>query len=222
MAGGTVATGTLLIVDDHELLAESLSWALRAESFEVTVVTPASTDVILEAAAEHRPQVVLLDLDLGRSVGSALPLIAPLRDHGALVVIVTGVTDRVRLAECLEAGAAGLLPKSTAFDDLVESVREVLDLGTLVNSARRQQLLAELRNQRTEGRRRMEPFSRLTPREREVLLCLMDGQSAEVIARTAYVSLATVRSQIRSVLQKLAVNSQLAAVAKARRAGWPG
>ncbi len=60
----------------------------------------------------------------------------------------------------------------------------------------------------------------LTPREQEVLRDLMDGRSAEAIARASYVSLATVRSQIRAVLQKLAVNSQLAAVAKARQAGW--
>jgi len=216
-----VATASLLIVDDHELLAESLAWALRAESFAVNVVTPTSPQAILEAAEHTRPDVVLLDLDLGRHVGSAVPLIGPLRSCGTLVVIVTGVTDRHRLAECLEAGAAGLLPKATAFEDLVEAVREVLDLGTLVSASRRAELLSELRAQRGQRRRRLEPFEQLTPREREVLRGLLEGHSAEAIARASYVSLATVRSQIRSVLQKLAVNSQLAAVAKARQAGWP-
>jgi DNA-binding NarL/FixJ family response regulator len=216
----TLAGATLLIVDDHELLAESLSWALRAESFAVTVVAPASAQAVLDAAAEHRPDVVLLDLDLGGAVGSSLPLIGPLRAGGALVVVVTGATDRMRLAECVEAGAAGVLGKSTPFDDLVEAVREVLEHGSLITPARRTALLAELRARRAEGRRLMEPFERLTPREREVLLGLLEGQSAETIARNAYVSLATVRSQIRSILQKLAVNSQLAAVAKARDAGW--
>lgn len=217
-----MAGGTLLIVDDHELLAESLAWALRAESFEVAVIAPASAQAILDAAAEHQPSLVLLDLDLGREVGTSLPLIGPLRDTGALVVVVTGATDRVRLAECVEAGAAGVLPKSTPFDDLVAAVHDVLEHGTLLTPARRSDLLSALRAARAERRRRFEPFERLTPREREVLLGLLDGQSAETIARTAFVSLATVRSQIRSVLQKLAVNSQLAAVAKARQAGWPG
>jgi len=57
-------------------------------------------------------------------------------------------------------------------------------------------------------------------REREVLAALVDGLSAEEIAETHYVALTTVRSQIRSVLQKLGVRSQLAAVAQANRIGW--
>lgn len=215
------SVGTLLIVDDHELLAESLAWALRAEGFEVAVVPPTSAEAVLEAAAKHEPQVALLDLDLGRPMGSSLPLIAPLRSSGVLVVVVTGVSDRVRLAECLEAGAAGLLHKAASFDYLVEAVLEVLELGTLITAHRRSDMLSELRAQRAQRRRVLEPFMRLTPREQEVLRALLEGNAAETIARTSYVSLATVRSQIRAVLQKLGVNSQLAAVAKARASGWP-
>jgi len=215
-----VTGGKLLIVDDHELLAASLSWALRLEGFDVTVVSPSTADEVLDAASRLAPDVVLLDLELGHPIGSAVPLIAPLRERGVLVVIVTGATDRVRLAECVEAGAAGLLEKSASFERLVESVREVAQLGTLITPHRRTDLLMELRAQRAERQRRLEPFTRLTPREQEVLRALMDGQSAETIAKGSYVSLATVRSQIRAVLQKLAVNSQLAAVAMARREGW--
>ena len=57
-------------------------------------------------------------------------------------------------------------------------------------------------------------------RECEVLAALIDGLSAEEIAETQYVALTTVRSQIRAVLQKLGVRSQLAAVAQANRVGW--
>ena len=214
-------TDGVLVVDDHELLAQSLSLALQAEGFDVAVVAPTGIDAVLAAAREAQPAVVLLDLELGDAVGSALPLIAPLRAGGALVVIVTGITDRIRLAECLEAGAAGLLDKSSSFLHLVDAVREVAELGTLLSPGRRQDLLAELRRQRANRTRRLQPFRRLTPREAEVLKALMDGQQAEAIATTSFVSLATVRSQIRSVLTKLNVNSQLAAVAMARREGWP-
>jgi two-component system nitrate/nitrite response regulator NarL len=62
---------------------------------------------------------------------------------------------------------------------------------------------------------------RLSNREREVLVALVDGQSAETIAGNQFVALGTVRSHIRSILRKLEVNSQLAAVATARRAGFP-
>lgn len=64
-------------------------------------------------------------------------------------------------------------------------------------------------------------FKHLTPRERQVLLALMRGATAQQICKESYVSLPTVRSQIRSVLSKLGVRSQLAAVVVAYRSGWP-
>ena len=64
-------------------------------------------------------------------------------------------------------------------------------------------------------------FEQLTRRERQVLLALMRGATAREISKESYVSLPTVRSQIRSILLKLGVSSQLAAVVLAYRSGWP-
>jgi DNA-binding NarL/FixJ family response regulator len=210
----------VLIVEDHGLLAESLLLALRAEGLDAERVAPVTIDGILSEARRLSPTVVLLDLDLGGEIGSSVGLIPPLQELGAQVVMVTGITDPARLAECLEAGATGLIDKTTSFDQLVDSVREVAELGTIVSPTRREALLAELRRQRRDDQRRREPFERLTPREREVFAALMDGKPAEVIATESFVSLATVRSQIRTILLKLGVNSQLAAVALVRRNGW--
>lgn len=101
-----------------------------------------------------------------------------------------------------------------------------------VRSAARGQLTADatesdqlrrlLRQQRKDHAERLAPFARLSPRERDVLSHLVEGRSAEAIAAAGYVSLSTVRSQIRAVLGKLEVNSQLAAVAAVRAAGWTG
>ena len=211
---------SVLIIEDHELLAQSLVFALRAEGVNAETVKPDSKQQILDAAEQLRPTVALLDLDLGGEIGSSVSLIEPLESLGAQVMMVTGVTDRVRLAECLEAGATGLINKSAPFDQLVEAVREVVELGTLVAPTQRHELLSELRRQRAADRARAEPFERLTPREQDVLRGLMEGKPAELIAEQAFVSLATVRSQIRAVLLKLDVNSQLAAVALARKSGW--
>ena len=63
---------------------------------------------------------------------------------------------------------------------------------------------------------------KLTARERQVLAALMEGKSCEVIADSWFVSLATVRTQIRAVLTKLGVGSQLAAISLAFRSGWSG
>jgi two-component system nitrate/nitrite response regulator NarL len=210
----------VLVVEDHTLLAQSVAVALTIEGFDVFRPEHLDADAILAAAVAHRPGVVLLDLSLEDAV-SALPLIPPLCDLGAAVVVVTGVTDRVRLAECVEAGALGIVGKHESFEALIAAVSEAAQLRALLSTGQREDLLQELRHHRADTTRRLEPFGRLTRREREVLRSLVDGESAEVIAKQSFVSVATVRSQIRSVLSKLGVNSQLAAVALATRGRWP-
>lgn len=213
-----------MLVEDHELLAQSLGFALRAEGAVVDITTGPTADDVLGRARELEPDLVLLDLNLdsgqAQQLHSGLPLIEPLTEGGALVVMVTGSADEVGIAECVEAGAVGVLRKSSSFDELVDAVRTVLRDGTLLTDHERQEQLAFLRSERQQRSRRMEPFDALTRREAEVLDRLMHGLSADQIATAWTVSTATVRTQIRAVLSKLDVNSQLAATARAREAGW--
>lgn len=211
---------TVVLVEDHHLLAQSLALALEASGVHVQCCPDVTPTAILRLVETIAPAVVLLDLDLGREVGTSLPLIPTLRDLGTRVVMLTGVTDRVRLAECIEAGAAGIISKAEAFDRLVGDVHRLTDGSALLSAHEREELLSVLRRHRADDRQRLEPFARLTARETQVLAALMDGHSAEQIAAEAFVSLTTVRSQIRGLLTKLGVNSQLSAVATARRAGW--
>jgi DNA-binding NarL/FixJ family response regulator len=163
---------------------------------------------------------VLLDIRLGGTVGNGIDLIGPLVATGAAVVMLTAETRRSMLASCVEAGAAGWLGKDVFLDDMEATLRDVLDGSPLIGRADREALLDELRIERASLVRALSPFERLTLREREVLAALVDGLSAEEIAETQFVALTTVRSQIRAVLQKLGVRSQLAAVAAANRVGW--
>lgn len=186
----------------------------------MTIATLESRESVLAQAARVRAGVVLLDLDLGAAVGNGVDLIAPLNEMGSQVLVVTGSTDRVRHAACVEAGAAGFMEKSARFDELLHATLDAAHLQALLSPNQRQELLAELRQQRAEKRARLAAFEQLTPRESEVLAALCEGRSAQAIAAAAYVSEATVRTQIRGILTKLGVSSQLAAVAAARRAGW--
>jgi DNA-binding NarL/FixJ family response regulator len=149
-------------------------------------------------------------------------LISRCVDEGARVLMLTAVTDRARLAACIEAGAVGVVAKAQPLHELVSAITEVIEQGTALSYEQRQQWLAELREHRSLEAQRLEPFERLTERERQVLAALLDGWSADRIAEEWVVSITTVRSQIRSILLKLGVNSQLQAVAEARRAGWAG
>jgi two-component system nitrate/nitrite response regulator NarL len=208
-----------MIVDDHELLAASLRLALISEGYEVDV--PPATATAVYAAAQHAaPDVVLLDLDLGEAGGDGSVLVEALCIGGARVVVVSGTADRLVVAGCLEAGACGYVSKSAPLDDLLAAVRAAATGDRVMPESQRRGLLAELKQARADRERALSPFDELTGRERYVLAQVMDGHSASDIAQSSYVSEATVRTQIRAVLNKLGVRSQLAAVAAARRAGW--
>jgi two-component system nitrate/nitrite response regulator NarL len=209
----------VLIVEDHTLLAQSLLIALNAEGCHAQVAELTDPATLLAEVRASRPGVVLLDLDLG-VLGDGVDLVKPLTELGARVLVVSGTTDRRRLAETVERGAVGFMSKTVHFEQLLATVLDVVAQRPVLSTAVRYELMAELRRARATRSRDLAPFMTLTPRERAVLAALAKGQRAEAIAADAGVSGATVRSQIRSVLAKLGVNSQLEAVALAWTIGW--
>jgi DNA-binding NarL/FixJ family response regulator len=211
----------VLVVEDHRLLAETLALSLHMNGFE-SVETPEDLSVasVLKKAADFKPQVVLLELHREK-VSMTAAMVAPLVNQGARVLLLTSIPDSVDvLAECLEAGAAGSFDKGDTFDHLIALIRDAALGHAVLEPCVRQELLAVLRQHRTEHDVCMNLLRRLSPRECEVLRSITEGKSAKDIARDRTLSLTTVRSQIHSILQKLGVNSQVAAVAVARRAGW--
>lgn len=219
--GGQRLTGVrVAVIEDHALLAESLRLSMSAEGADVSIVSLTSPDEIVQACARHRPQVVLLDLDLGHAVGDGATLIPQLVGGGARVVMLTGSTDTARLGDCLERGAVGVIPKAEALDFLVEQVRRVAHGERVLTAQRRLDLLLENRKARAEREHRLAPFASLTDREQQVLTELMRGRQVDEISRGMFLSAATVRTHVRAILQKLGVRSQLAAVARAREVGW--
>jgi two-component system, NarL family, nitrate/nitrite response regulator NarL len=139
---------------------------------------------------------------------------------GATVLVLTGSTDRALLGRCLELGAVGIASKSDDYDRLLECIDLAVRGESPTPVTERVELLVAAQEARAAELRRWTPFSSLSPREREVLDRLAHGEAADAIAAVTFVSLATVRTQIQSILRKLQVSSQLAAVALAHEAGW--
>ena len=212
-------TARVLIVDDHALVAAGLQVALSARGWTAETAAGLTSAEIIDHVRRFQPRCVLLDIRLcpGRD---GLELIAPLRTTDTTVIMLTAETEPAVLAACLDAGAAGWIGKHSALDDVETALTHTLAGVPLVGRTIRETMLDDLRSQRANRRHTLSPFERLTVRERDVLAALADGQSADDIAATRYVALTTVRSQIRSVLTKLGVRSQLAAVAHTHRAGW--
>lgn len=209
-----------LIVDDHEMIAQGIAVALDAAGVQTEVTSGPTSEAVITLAERHQPDVVLLDLQIGGEIGSGLSLIEPLKQLGARVLVVTGVTDRAALGECIEAGAVGVASKSEGFDALVDKILRAATGDSVMTRHEEYALIDEARRHREADRTRLEPFAALTPREQTVLWGLMEGKQADALAGESYVSISTIRTQIRAVLRKLEVNSQLAAVAMAREAEW--
>ncbi|SDC99485.1 response regulator transcription factor [Streptomyces prasinopilosus] len=232
----------VLVVDDHRIFAESLAAALAAEpDVEVSAAGsgPAALRCLERGAAEGRRfDVLLVDADLGGAAPSG-PSAVPARagdgdgvvDGMSLVAGVRSVHPRVRIvvlaekddphraALALQAGAGGWVAKDCSLSRLLTVVRGVLRDETHLPPALLTGVLRELtaaRRHRTESERLVES---LTPREREVLRCMVAGLGRKAVAERLYLSPHTVRTHMQNVLGKLGVHSTLAAVALARRAG---
>jgi DNA-binding NarL/FixJ family response regulator len=213
-------TNRILIVDDHPLIVMGLKVALVARGCQVETTSGPTAAAVIALAHSFQPDCVVLDVHLGDQVGSGVDLIGPLCEIGAAVVMLTGETDRFLLASCLEAGAQGWIGKGSGLDEVVEAIADVGAGRSLFGCAAQETMLDELRAHRASRGRALARFELLTSCEQRVLGALIEGSSAEQIAEAHFVALATIRSHIRAVLHKLGVRSQLAAVAKARRAGW--
>ena len=211
------------VVEDHQLFAETLDLALTLEGHAVRRVPIEGPRIhsrqLLAAILRTRPGVVLLDLDLGQQT-SGLRLIAPLHRAGIAVVVVTGCDDEVRWGECLWYGARTVLPKTSPLNTILATIRRIGENRTVIDRAESERLRGRFRLEASAVQKIRLRLETLTPREAQVLAALMNGRHVPEIARDAFVSEATVRTQVKSILAKLEVSSQLAAVGAAHRAEW--
>ncbi|MGH8992938.1 MAG: response regulator transcription factor [Acidimicrobiia bacterium] len=215
-------TPRVLIVDDHTLLSQALGDALMNYGLtDVRIAGPHELggEALIALTKAWRPSVVLLDIYLGGGE-VATPLVPVLSAMGAVVVVLTASEDRTVWGQALEAGAAGVLSKSVALNDLVVSILRAAAGQPLLDDGDRAVLADEIDRLRKADEKRLGAFQRLTRREQQVLAALVDGRPAKQIARDLHVSIPTVRTHIRSVFDKLGVNSQRAAVTMALAAGW--
>ncbi|GAB6985650.1 response regulator transcription factor [Nocardioides pyridinolyticus] len=211
------------IVEDHDLFAEALDLAITLQGHQVQRVSalgPGTTHVtLLQAVLRQRPEVVLLDLDLGPAADGG-QLVRPLTEEGVPVVVLSATRDPSRLGQCLAEGARAVVPKWAELNSIIGGIRCVVAGLPAMDRGERERLLASYAEEHRRIRETRAALASLSRREGEVLGRLMDGVPVSDIARSSYVSEATVRTQVKSIRAKLGVTSQLAAVGAARRARW--
>jgi two-component system, NarL family, nitrate/nitrite response regulator NarL len=213
----------IVILEDHVLFAESLELALTVEGYDVRrAVIPdreQSPGALLSSVVRQQPRIALVDLDLGR-FGDGEKLIGPLAKAGVNVVVVTASVDRARWGETIRYGARKVLSKARPLNDILSTVRRLNQGLQVMTAEEREELLAAWHKERAHLAELRARLDLLTLREREVLAHLMRGRTVREIASSSVVSEATVRTQVKSILAKLEVTSQLAAVGLAHHTGW--
>lgn len=208
----------VVVVDDHPLLLIGLKYSFEQAGLSVTVGPVLPTGELIDWITSQWPDCAVLDLNLPND-GGGLALIRPLVARGINVVILTGETSSALWAACINEGAAAVASKAEPLDEVVELARQVC-AGRAVRVSQRATLAREGQRLTQERSQQLAPFRSLSRREQEVLAALMDGLGPAEIAERDFVSVQTIRTQVKALLRKLSARSQLEAVAKARSAGW--
>lgn len=199
----------VVIVENHQLVSESLSLLLDSQAGMVVVGSAASVLESSELPDDLNPDVVVMDFHLGDGTGHDAALaMRKVYPAAKFVFLSRDESDNARLA-AVEAGASAYIHKSAHASEVVRAIREVARGVSLITPATVARLVSK-------GRDREQVRESLSARELEVLRLLAGGIATRQIARMLGISYSTVRSHMRSISHKLGARSMVNAVVTAR------
>lgn len=204
-----MTTLTVLLIDDHSVVAEGLESLLSTHSDIVVVASVRSVRAGVDAFREHRPDVVLMDISMPEVDGIEGTRRILAIDSAAKVIALTGFATEHLVADVVEAGAAGYMLKSVSGPELTDAIRSVA-AGQAAFSDEALALLIARRQGARVG-------DDLTPRELDVLEGLVNGRSNKQIGHHLGLSPGTVRVHVSSILSKLHVDNRTAAAMLAQQ-----
>jgi two-component system nitrate/nitrite response regulator NarL len=222
-AGAASAQPVLVVlVDDHRLFAEVLGMRLRAEPGIAGVEPAYSLGAARALVNKLRPEVVLLDYDLGGECG--LDLLDDLErlDPRPRVVMVSAGDDPSTIISALRRGVDAWVTKDADLEVLVHATSEVLAGRMYLPPAALRPLLGRLLNGPVGGAAEPSFVAMLSAREVEVLRCLVAGMTRAETAQRLFISTNTVRTHVQHLLQRAGLHSTGPLVAAARELGVRG
>jgi DNA-binding NarL/FixJ family response regulator len=198
------------IVDDEKELRQSIATFVNGSPGFRCVSTYSSAEAALKGLPADKPDVVLMDINLGGMNG--IECVEQLRDVAPTmqILILTVYEDTDQIFKALEAGASGYLLKRSSPTKLLQAIREVHAGGSPMSSSIARKVVASFQKAKQTG----EKQTHLSPREEMVLNCLAKGLTYKAIADELGISIDTIRTYLRRVYEKLHVQSRTEAVAK--------
>jgi len=211
----------VLVVDDDALVRAGLSMLLAgAEDIEI-VGEAADGSQVARAAAEHRPDVVLMDIRMPGMDGLAATELLRAQDGAPEVIVLTTFEADDYVLRALRAGASGFLLKDTPPADIVRAVRTVAAGEPILSPTITRRLIQHATANEAGQRRRhaRDQLGLLSEREREVAVAIGRGKSNAEISRELYMSIATVKAHVSRLLEKLGFNNRVQIALLAHDAG---
>jgi DNA-binding NarL/FixJ family response regulator len=200
----------LLIVDDHPVVrAGIVGMVASQEDFEIIAEAGDGAEAITLAAA-HQPDVVLMDLRMPGMDGVEAIEVLQREQPAVRVLVLTTYDTDADILRAVEAGATGYLLKDTPRETLFDAIR---------SAARGESVLAPTVAARLMGRMRAPAGEALSTREIEVLNLVAGGASNKTVAVTLHISVATVKSHLIHIYEKLGVSDRTSAVTTALERG---
>ena len=213
----------VLLADDHPVVREGLRTML-ATTPDIEVVAEASDGLdAIEKANEHQPHVILMDLRMPNLDGLEATRRIKSQLTSISVIVLTVYDNDAYIVDAVRAGASGYLLKDASRDLLVHTIRAVNSGGTLIKTSLLRQAILSTADatgdQSKEKHIDATAPNSLTPRERDVLRLVIEGQSNKEIGRALSISEDTAKKHVQTILSKLGVSDRTQAAVKAVRAG---
>jgi DNA-binding NarL/FixJ family response regulator len=199
----------LLLCDDHAVVRAGLRALLSSADGMEVVGEAGSGEEALAVAARVRPDVVLMDLQLGDGMDGVTAthrLSSAGADGAPRVLVLTTFDTDADITRAIEAGATGYLLKAERPEELFAAIRAAASGRTALSPPVADRVLAQLRC----------PPPALSERERDILGQLATGRGNREIARALFISEATVKTHLGRIYGKLGVETRAAAVAVAK------
>ena len=208
----------VMIVDDHPLIRSALRALLDSIEDVEVCGEAASGDEAVELARHAKPDVVVMDLEMGGMDGFEATRRLTAEKPGLAILVLTMHESDETLFSAMRAGARGYLLKGSQQEEILRAIRAVAGGEAIFGPSVGQRVLQYF----SSGPRSTAPFPELTARERQILDQIASGASNTEIAHKLFLSPKTVSNNVSIILDKLQVADRAKAIVRARQAGLGG
>ncbi|AKG18738.1 response regulator [Moraxella bovoculi] len=194
----------VLVVDDHDLVRMGIARMLDDDA-QIEVIAEADNgDAAVQLARQHRPDVVLLDVNMPNVGGVEATRRIKQIDPNIKVLAVSSLSAQPYPSMLLKAGVNGYITKGTPLDEMIRAIKKVHGGGKYFSHDVAEQLADTVLGEQAES-----PFDALSEREKQVAMMVVNCQSAQEIADQLFVSVKTVNTYRYRIFEKLGVNSDV-------------